>query len=698
MRHTVLRFFPRRVSAFALLAGFSIVAALTGTGALVGAAEDTDSCTVTIVDGEVVVSASVDGAKRIVFRHRDRWRGTVRSADAVWTATLDDLDGWVARARFGTGGGPSRDISCVHQSTGFAVSSGPVCVRFDEAGSTRIESVGFDGSMNLRSTSWITTLDGNGRWIGPSIDGDLMIRHRLDGLHDIDCLGADAAVERFDDANLVAPADAPVPANASHNTGQSRVDRTVRDLAIIRTSAGTGVMVAVPETLVDLRVTPDASHVYGWSPTQREWIEVDLETAEVRAVHAPEPEVVVAPQPGPEPQPEEIVVPPAEPPAPAPVPEPEPAPEPAPAPEPEPAPAPAPEPEPAPAPAPEPAPEPAPAPAPAPAPEPAPTPAPQAATTIPVYDTAWQMMARATPAQTDRYFAALEQHGFTGTWAAVLHHAPATLVDNFAGGGRLGSVQNGNVVLNADYAARIRAILDTAHRHGQKVGLVVAWQNTYLPGGATESGHRAQVHGSIHTGNARAYGWHMVEQFGDHPALSMWVYGGDAGHNNTDANKAVWREMAAGMRAAGNQTTISYHTPTSAGEHGTFRHLNYAGEPWLDIIAPETGHQQPASETERELRLANQVYDIPVWAGEPRYFNITFDWINPTFRNPGVTEMVADAQAAKRAGVAGYVYGDAGRWNWCLFGVAGDATPCDPNRIEASFGTAERAVIDVFRR
>ncbi|MGI9606146.1 MAG: DUF4038 domain-containing protein [Acidimicrobiales bacterium] len=334
-----------------------------------------------------------------------------------------------------------------------------------------------------------------------------------------------------------------------------------------------------------------------------------------------------------------------------------------------------------------------------PAPRPLPSPPPPGghnpATTIPVYDTAWQMLVRGTPQQADTYFATLAAHGFTGAWAGVIHHAPATYVDSYNGGGQVGNLIDGQVVLSNGYTDHVRQILDAANRHGQKVGLVVAWQNTYLPGGNTESGDRARVHGTVNTGNAYAYGLQMVEEFGGHPAVSMWVFGGDAGTNNTDANKEVWRVMARAVRDAGSTLPIIYHTPTSAGETGTFRHLNYVGEPWLDMVAPETGHQQSPAETERELRTAVEAYGLPVWQGESRYYNITFDWIAPSFRNPGVNEVRADAEAARNAGVSGYVYGDAGRWNWCA--GFGDTSPCNANDIAASFGPGERAVIDVFR-
>ncbi len=314
---------------------------------------------------------------------------------------------------------------------------------------------------------------------------------------------------------------------------------------------------------------------------------------------------------------------------------------------------------------------------------------------FPVYDTAWQMFVRATPQQADQYFSTLADYGFTGSWAALIHHAPATYLHQHAGGGQVGELRNGEIILNDGYVAHVRSILDAADRHGRKVGVIAAWQNTYLPGGNTgDDALSNRVEGTLTTSNAYAYGRQIALKFGDHPAIAHWVFGGDAGTNNTEANKAVWREMARGVRDAGARQPIGYHTPTAF-----FNQLNYAGEPWLDFVAPETGHNQTADKTERELRTAVNTYDVPVWQGEPRYFGINFSsWIKPEFQNPGRAEVVADAQAAKRAGVGGYVYGDAGRWAWCLFQNGnGDATPCNPNNIRASFGDAEREVIATFR-
>lgn len=316
-----------------------------------------------------------------------------------------------------------------------------------------------------------------------------------------------------------------------------------------------------------------------------------------------------------------------------------------------------------------------------------------AQTELPVYDTAWQLFALATPAQADTYFSTLADYGFSGTWAGVLHHEPATLADSFVNGAQIGSVNaDGFIVLSPAFIERVHAILDAADRHGMKVGLVPAWQNLYLPGGESDGRNPASdtVRASLTDANAWAFGLQLAEEFGSHPGVSMWVFGGDASSNNTEQNKAVWRLVASGIKSTGDEHRIAYHTPTAAHDQN-----NYAGEWWLDIAAPQTGHGQAGDKTQTELETSVAAYGVPVWSGESRYFNIAFDWISPAFRNPGIDEMRADAIAAKEAGVGGFVYGDAGRWRWCRPG--GDTTPCDPENIAASFGDAERAVIEVFR-
>lgn len=318
--------------------------------------------------------------------------------------------------------------------------------------------------------------------------------------------------------------------------------------------------------------------------------------------------------------------------------------------------------------------------------------APTANTSIPVYDTAWQMFSRATPAQADEYFEELKDRGFSGAWVSVIGHAPATYNHTYPGGGLIGAYTNGEIVLSAGYIAHVNAILDKAHDHGMKVGLLPAWQNLYLPGGQSDAHVPASdlVRETLTTANAWAYGVQMVDAFGDHPALSAWVFGGDGGTNNTAANIEVWEIMADAIRAEGSTIDIGIHLPPYE-----FDSLLYQDVDFLDFAAPEVGHNKTPARGQWEMEQAVDAYDVPVWMGEARYFNNDFLWLPVEWRNPGAAEMAADAQASKNAGVSGYLYGDSGRWNWCA--GYGDSTPCDPNNIADSFGPGEDAVIAVFQ-
>lgn len=139
---------------------------------------------------------------------------------------------------------------------------------------------------------------------------------------------------------------------------------------------------------------------------------------------------------------------------------------------------------------------------------------------------------------------------------------------------------------------------------------------------------------------------------------------------------------------------FNHHLPTaySVSNPNGDGHLNYTDAYWLDMVAPETGHTQTAAQTQSQLTRAVNAYIIPVWQGEARYFGINYPWVG-SFINPGVQEMIDDAQAAENAGVAGYVYGNGRRWGWCL---SSSTQACDVNNIGATFGPAETAVVNIF--
>jgi len=303
-------------------------------------------------------------------------------------------------------------------------------------------------------------------------------------------------------------------------------------------------------------------------------------------------------------------------------------------------------------------------------------------TTIPVYDTAWQLFSQATPKAADLYFEELARRGFAGCWAFLFHHPPARHLDEMYGGGSIGFTPNGELETSTPYRDRVLAILDMADKHGMKVGFGVAWQNSYMLGGVMGHG----VVGTVNGGNIEALADHVYGIFNDHPAISMWVTGGDAGSNNTNANRDLWARFANRINELGNTKTIAWHSPTA--DFGG--HLNYKDEEWLDVAALETGHQQSPANTQEDLEIGVAAYrDTEVWQGEPRYAGRSDPWVQSPWSNPGPNEIRADAEAAKSAGVKGYVFGTWARWRW--FGSYGDR-----NQPQLSFGAAEDAVIDVF--
>ena len=300
-----------------------------------------------------------------------------------------------------------------------------------------------------------------------------------------------------------------------------------------------------------------------------------------------------------------------------------------------------------------------------------------AQTSIPVYDTAWQLFQRATLAEADQYFSELNSLGFSGSWSALIHHAPGDISVTPPGlSETVGRVINGNVVLSESYLQRVRDILQIAEDNGVRVAILPAWQNTYFPGGCAGP---SSAEGTLTASNIEAYA-EQVARLSDEEGISFWVAGGDAGCNNTSGNEDLWDSFFQRFDELGVPQEVSLHTPVNLTGNGTFSTSEfnlYQDAPWLDAIAPETGHNQNEQFVLEALTNVRESYQLPTWQGESRYFNINFDWVRPEFRNPGVQEVVADARAALESGVSGYVYGDAGRWHWCA--GFGDSTPCDSN-------------------
>ena len=161
--------------------------------------------------------------------------------------------------------------------------------------------------------------------------------------------------------------------------------------------------------------------------------------------------------------------------------------------------------------------------------------------------------------------------------------------------------------------------------------------------------------GRLNRDNAYEVGRQLGEAFGDHPAVSMWVAGGDNFRSSEDPE--IWRRLVDGLREAGADQPVGYHT--SADDH-----LRFADEVWLDFLAPQTGHCRDAGWPQERLTEVVAATDKPVFASEMRYEGIQPSWCNTPGGVVSAEAVLADARAAVSAGVAGIVYGHNDRWQW----------------------------------
>ncbi len=317
---------------------------------------------------------------------------------------------------------------------------------------------------------------------------------------------------------------------------------------------------------------------------------------------------------------------------------------------------------------------------------------------FPVWDTAWELPNRATLPEAETYFAYVASQGFDGVWMSYLNQDG--IDGKNANGDRAVRLNaSGNMVLNGNHAKHVRDILDLAQSYQLEVVMVAAWGSAYLNEIVDQDGECLLNKGPLKRRNARFLGQQLGEAIGTHPALSMWMLGGDNWCDNDSMSEdpKVWSNMKAGLRAAGSMQPTGYHT-------GGWRSavLKFIKEPWIDNFAVQSSHCRTASEAAEIIEAAMDRTSKPVIAAEMRYEAIEPPWCDdPTDAAPGrpVTpaDVLSDAKAAKALGTWGYVYGHNERWLW----GGGDhgSTGKDFRSVQDSFfAPGEQAILDLFGR
>ncbi len=281
-------------------------------------------------------------------------------------------------------------------------------------------------------------------------------------------------------------------------------------------------------------------------------------------------------------------------------------------------------------------------------------------TNLDVWDTAWEMPLRvASMAHVNTYFDHLAAKGYKGVVLSYLNHWHNGLSQTDFNGNPGATWDGTNLNLNAAHADIFEDYLDAAHVRGLKVSVVAAWGIYYVTDRFTP----------IYITEANAYNWgsQLGTRFGNHPALDMWVMGGDNFHNFESCN--IWANMVNGIKAGGSTAPkIGYHTAAEPQKR-----LHCINESWNQVQLPQTGHCQEAYLTESHLLAINNATTNEVWAGELRYENMDpSSWGGScTTISTDAAAVLADAQAAVAAGVDAMLYGHTDRFQW---GVGGYGT------------------------
>ncbi|MEE9415117.1 MAG: DUF4038 domain-containing protein [Acidimicrobiales bacterium] len=284
------------------------------------------------------------------------------------------------------------------------------------------------------------------------------------------------------------------------------------------------------------------------------------------------------------------------------------------------------------------------------------------------YDTAWELGARATRAEMITYLDHIDQAGFTGFWFSYLSSTGLALSMANPNGNVAASYDQGQDqwTLGQGYADDISWMLDRANDRGLRVGFVAAWAVRYVHGDWPNGAPcQNQNQGPLKASNSYDFGSQLAADFASHSAVQYWVMGGD--NFCAAEDPTIWANMSQGLRDGGAQQPITYHS-SPLGD----RYTEFAGEPWMDFLAIETGHCMTASRLEQVLggiiNNPSKSHGKPVFAAEMRYEGFEPDWQGCAEHGPGrpvePSHIDADTRAALRAGVSGMLFGNDVRWLW----------------------------------
>lgn len=225
-------------------------------------------------------------------------------------------------------------------------------------------------------------------------------------------------------------------------------------------------------------------------------------------------------------------------------------------------------------------------------------------------DTAWELFHRLNREEADRYLENRAKKGFTVIQAVALAELDGLTVPNAYGHLPLVDLDPARPAVkdgpDNDYWDHVDYIVGKAESLGLFIGFLPTWGRFW---------HDAAKDAKppFNEANAEAYGRFLGARYRDKPII--WILGGDRGVEN-DAQKAILRAMARGLRAGDGGAHLMTLHPPGGGGSATWFH----GDDWLDFNMRQNGHV--AEFTGRYSQTAadyNRTPAKPVLDGEPIY-------------------------------------------------------------------------------
>lgn len=189
-------------------------------------------------------------------------------------------------------------------------------------------------------------------------------------------------------------------------------------------------------------------------------------------------------------------------------------------------------------------------------------------------DTAWELFHRLNREDALHYLDDRSRKGFTVIEAVALAEFEGLTEPNRYG--ELPLESNDPARPRDAYFQHVDFVVKAAAERGLWVGLLPTWGDKVNK----KWGQGPEI---FTPENARSYGEFLGKRYRELPII--WILGGDRPVEN-DTHRAIWRELAAGLRAGdGGTHLISYH-PMGGRSSGEYVHA----EPWLDFNQMQSGH------------------------------------------------------------------------------------------------------------